>query len=110
MINDRVPNLTKEFKLKAYELVEQVQSFDNAMNQLVDELTFSAPQSYIDFTTFYSNFCQQKRLEEKLKNLRFNISDQNLALMPEYRQRVDVLKCLNYVDSEAVVQLKGSVV
>ncbi|KAJ2795924.1 Antiviral helicase ski2 [Coemansia guatemalensis] len=37
------------------------------------------------------------------------LSDQNLDLLPDYRQRLDVLKDLGYVDEMGNVQLKGRV-
>jgi antiviral helicase SKI2 len=37
------------------------------------------------------------------------ISDQNLELLPDYQQRVEVLKNMSYIDSIGTVQLKGRV-
>lgn len=37
------------------------------------------------------------------------ISDQNLELIPDYEQRVDVLKDLNFIDQNSTVLLKGRV-
>lgn len=37
------------------------------------------------------------------------ISDQNLELLPDYRQRIEVLRQLNYIDDQGTVQLKGRV-
>lgn len=37
------------------------------------------------------------------------ISDQNLELLPDYQQRVEVLKTMSYIDSNGTVQLKGRV-
>jgi antiviral helicase SKI2 len=38
-----------------------------------------------------------------------SISDQNLELLPDYHQRIDVLRQLNYIDDQGSVQLKGRV-
>ena len=46
----------------------------------------------------------------KLEELQRTISDQNLELLPDFHQRVEVLKDLNYLDPEnSTVQLKGRV-
>jgi antiviral helicase SKI2 len=41
--------------------------------------------------------------------LEHNLSELNLDLLPDYHQRVDVLKELGFVDHEAIVQIKGRV-
>ncbi|KAF9438784.1 hypothetical protein BGZ76_004860 [Entomortierella beljakovae] len=55
--------------------------------------------------------CQcNKVLKQRLEELRVTISDQNLELLPDYHQRVQILKELNYLDPEnSTVQLKGRV-
>jgi antiviral helicase SKI2 len=45
----------------------------------------------------------------KIAELQRTISDQNLELLPDYEQRVQVLKLLSYVDDKSTVQLKGRV-
>ena len=37
------------------------------------------------------------------------LSDQNLELLPDYEQRIDVLKELQFIDDNSTVQLKGRV-
>jgi antiviral helicase SKI2 len=37
------------------------------------------------------------------------ISDQNLDLIPDYEQRIEVLKELNFINENSTVQLKGRV-
>jgi len=37
------------------------------------------------------------------------ISDQNLDLIPDYEQRIEVLKELKFIDDNSTVQLKGRV-
>ncbi|GAA5799047.1 hypothetical protein HPULCUR_004456 [Helicostylum pulchrum] len=50
-----------------------------------------------------------KRLSSQIDLLNMTISDQNLELLPDYHQRIDVLKQLNYIDEQGTVQLKGRV-
>lgn len=37
------------------------------------------------------------------------MSDQNLELLPDYEQRIDVLKELGFIDEHGNVELKGRV-
>ncbi|RVD85251.1 uncharacterized protein DFL_003577 [Arthrobotrys flagrans] len=52
---------------------------------------------------------EEYKLQEKIKNLKQLISDQNLQLLPDYEQRVRVLKQLDFIDESSRVQLKGRV-
>lgn len=45
-------------------------------------------------------------LEDRLKALTHQISDANLKQMPEFHQRVDILRQLEYVSPENIVQMK----
>jgi hypothetical protein len=46
---------------------------------------------------------------EKVSQLRQLMSDQNLQLLPDYEQRITVLKDLDFIDQQSRVQLKGKV-
>ena len=48
-------------------------------------------------------------MQQRVAELAHNLSDQNLELLPDYHQRVQVLKDLKFVDQDAVVQIKGRV-
>jgi antiviral helicase SKI2 len=45
----------------------------------------------------------------ELQTLKMALSDQNLELLPDYEQRVAVLKELRFVDDSSTVLLKGRV-
>lgn len=49
------------------------------------------------------------QVKENISELRQLMSDQNLQLLPDYEQRVEVLKELGFVDAESRVMLKGKV-
>lgn len=51
----------------------------------------------------------EKILRETLANLRLAVSDQNLDLIPDYEQRLDVLRDLRFIDENSTVLLKGRV-
>lgn len=41
--------------------------------------------------------------------LRMALSEQNLELLPDYEQRIEVLKALQFIDDNSTVLLKGRV-
>lgn len=51
----------------------------------------------------------EKVLRQRIANLRLAISDENLELLPDYEQRIDVLKELKHIDEYSTVLLKGRV-
>lgn len=48
-------------------------------------------------------------IKENISQLRTLMSDQNLQLLPDYEQRIAVLKDLGFVDYNSRVELKGKV-
>ena len=48
-------------------------------------------------------------IRENISQLRQLMSDQNLQLLPDYQQRVSVLKDLGFIDQHSRVELKGKV-
>lgn len=44
---------------------------------------------------------------EQIKELEHLLSAESLSLMPEFKQRVEVLRRLNYIDNNNIVQIKG---
>lgn len=48
-------------------------------------------------------------MRANIANLKNAISDQNLELIPDYEQRVEVLKELKFIDENSTVLLKGRV-
>ncbi|XP_067416357.1 superkiller complex protein 2 [Emydura macquarii macquarii] len=61
------------------------------------------------FPQQYLRLAERLRLRAELDHLRFLLSDQSLLLLPEYQQRVEVLRALRYVDAAGAVQLAGRV-
>ena len=51
----------------------------------------------------------ERVLRDNIANLKLVISDQNLELVPDYEQRVNVLKELKFLESNSTVSLKGRV-
>jgi superfamily II RNA helicase len=48
-------------------------------------------------------------IKENIVQLRQLMSDQNLQLLPDYEQRISVLKDLGFIDEGHRVELKGKV-
>lgn len=48
-------------------------------------------------------------IKENIAQIRQLMSDQNLQLLPDYEQRIAVLKDLGFIDEKSIVQLKGKV-
>ena len=48
-------------------------------------------------------------VKENISQLRQLMSDQNLQLLPDYGQRISVLKDLGFIDQYSRVELKGKV-
>lgn len=49
------------------------------------------------------------QMKENISQLKQLMSDQNLQLLPDYDQRIQVLKDLGFIDEGCRVQLKGKV-
>jgi len=61
------------------------------------------------FAEHYHILHGQKVLKANIAMLKMAISDQNLELIPDYEQRIEVLKELQFVDENSTVLLKGRV-
>ncbi|KUL89142.1 hypothetical protein ZTR_05967 [Talaromyces verruculosus] len=62
-----------------------------------------------DFLKHFEMQHDEWQVKENISQLRQLMSDQNLQLLPDYEQRVEVLKELGFVDAESRVMLKGKV-
>jgi len=57
----------------------------------------------------YAMLHGERVLEGKIAELRMALSEQNLELLPDYEQRIAVLKELQFIDDNSTVLLKGRV-
>ncbi|KAG0168825.1 hypothetical protein DFQ28_000374 [Apophysomyces sp. BC1034] len=62
-----------------------------------------------DMNEHYALVHAHKRLSSQIDLLKMTISDQNLELLPDYHQRIEVLRQMQYIDEQGTVQLKGRV-
>ncbi|TFK77500.1 antiviral helicase [Pluteus cervinus] len=61
------------------------------------------------FESHYAILHGEKVLRSNIDYLKLAISDQNLDLIPDYEQRIEVLKELRFIDENSTVLLKGRV-
>ncbi|KAL2446187.1 Antiviral helicase SKI2 [Exophiala dermatitidis] len=62
-----------------------------------------------NFVKHYGMQHDEWLIKENIESLKMLMSDQNLALLPDYQQRTEVLKDLGFIDDQSRVQLKGKV-
>ncbi|GEM08547.1 antiviral helicase SKI2 [Rhodotorula toruloides] len=91
-------------KVRGLEFREALQERD----ELRKKLDFLAVEEE-DLGEPYSILHSERVLEDKIASLRMAVSDQNLELLPDYEQRIAVLKELQFIDDNSTVQLKGRV-
>ncbi|KAK5656611.1 hypothetical protein OQA88_4591 [Cercophora sp. LCS_1] len=61
------------------------------------------------FLKHYAMCHDQWLIKTHIDDLRQTLSDQNLQLLPDYEQRIQVLKDLSFIDDGSRIQLKGKV-
>ncbi|GAA5952479.1 hypothetical protein JCM21900_005322 [Sporobolomyces salmonicolor] len=91
-------------KVRGLEFREALQRRD----ELAAQLGFLAVEDE-DFEESYQILHAERVLEEKIAGLRMALSEQNLELLPDYEQRIEVLKELQFIDENSTVLLKGRV-
>lgn len=63
-----------------------------------------------DKGALYQKVCDRMTVVKRIENIKHSMSDESLNLLPEYQQRLEVLKSLGYVNpTELTVTLKGRV-
>ncbi|EXJ78407.1 hypothetical protein A1O1_08807 [Capronia coronata CBS 617.96] len=62
-----------------------------------------------NFVKHYGMQHDEWLIKENIESLKMLMSDQNLALLPDYQQRTEVLKDLGFIDEQSRVLLKGKV-
>ncbi|KAL8830040.1 MAG: hypothetical protein Q9191_001657 [Dirinaria sp. TL-2023a] len=80
-----------------------------ARRQQADQAQNAHCLSCPSFVKHFSMRHDEWLIKENISQLRQLMSDQNLQLLPDYEQRVAVLKDLAFVDANSRVELKGKV-
>ncbi|KAK0566950.1 Antiviral helicase ski2 [Tilletia horrida] len=94
-------------KLRKLDFQEALRSRDGYISKIAQRAQIMEKDN---FNSDYATVDKRKRLQREIASLRMSISDQNLELLPDYEQRIEVLKTLRFVDplNESVL-LKGRV-
>lgn len=87
----------------------QVRELLAMRKQLTDGIQSAHCLTCPDFLKHYTLEHDMWLVKENIEALQLLMSDQNLALLPDYQQRTEVLKDLGFIDNESRVQLKGKV-
>ncbi|GAA5934158.1 hypothetical protein JCM10213_003717 [Rhodosporidiobolus nylandii] len=91
-------------KVRGLEFREALQRRD----ELARQLEFLAVEEE-DLGESYRILHAERVLEDQIAGLRMALSEQNLELLPDYEQRIAVLKELQFIDEQSTVLLKGRV-
>ncbi|KAG5891420.1 hypothetical protein JTB14_031486 [Gonioctena quinquepunctata] len=95
-----------DLKVNKQELYHDLKELYDAKNKLSNYL----PGTRIpDFEQQFASVFTRKFLEEKKKDLEFQLSNASLSLYPDYENRIELLRKLNYVDNQNRIELKGRV-
>lgn len=96
----------KDFNVKRLDLVEDLSRMEFL------EQNIQTAYSCVDSPRFKSIMIEVEKymkMKNESKKLRYLLSEESLHLLPEYKDRVQVLKELRYIDEREAVQLKGRV-
>ncbi|CAJ2503668.1 Uu.00g110620.m01.CDS01 [Anthostomella pinea] len=92
-------------KIKSLSLQDIIQKRQQELATIEATATTSCPK----FLKHFAMCHDQWLIKEHISSLRQALSDQNLQLLPDYEQRIQVLKDLSFIDTDARIQLKGKV-
>ena len=94
-----------DLRIQDLDLVQDVRRFQYLANSLPTFSCIHHPMFDVNFKRLRENTAAR----DEHRRLKMLLSDDSLSLLPEYQQRVKVLRTLGYVDESGVVQLKGRV-
>lgn len=92
----------QEMHLSLHELIAE-------KNAILEQLEQTDIYARADFKVIYAQLQKRDDIKKDIDKLKRLISDENLELLPDYEQRLAVLKQLNFIDENQNVALKGRV-
>ncbi|KAI0783389.1 antiviral helicase [Abortiporus biennis] len=101
----QIPEVEWGSRLRSLEFQETLRR----RNELAASLIKFACLLCADFEHHYLKVHVKKMLQANIAFLKMAISEQNLELIPDYEQRIEVLKELKFIDDNSTVLLKGRV-
>lgn len=106
MLSQKLPPLEVDMSAKIKDL--QFMKDTSLRNQLIAFMLNCKCVKCPDFEQHYTVVSEVNQLKETMLQLQNQLSDKNLYLLPDYNQRIHALRCMGYVENDAV-QLKGRV-
>jgi antiviral helicase SKI2 len=99
-------HLIQDLKVNEQQIHGELKLVYNIKDRLIDHL----PSTQIpNFEQQFSSVFTRTFLERKRDDLKHFLSSASLSLYPDYENRIELLRRLNYVDLQNRVQLKGRV-
>ncbi|PKA51999.1 DEAD-box ATP-dependent RNA helicase ISE2, chloroplastic [Apostasia shenzhenica] len=95
----------KDLKLKEMNIVESYHIY----NEILQMMAANKCHGCIKLKEHLRLLKEQKRHKDEVDVLKYQMSDEALQQMPDFQGRIDVLKGINCIDSDLVVQIKGRV-
>ncbi|KAK6195918.1 hypothetical protein SNE40_001245 [Patella caerulea] len=95
----------KDFRIKDIDYIEQFRSLQFLEESFGEYNCIHCPL----FDEHFEQIRGNMELKNEYKRLVHLLSDDSLILLPEYQQRMEVLRSLNYTNDQNTVQLKGRV-
>ncbi|KAI5302228.1 hypothetical protein KEM56_000900 [Ascosphaera pollenicola] len=92
-------------RIKELQVREILAQRDEQVKIMQSPTCLTCPQ----FIRHYEMQHDEWQIKENITQLRQLMSDQNLQLLPDYEQRIQVLKELGFIDDACRIQLKGKV-
>ncbi|KAI5065072.1 hypothetical protein GOP47_0019767 [Adiantum capillus-veneris] len=80
-----------------------------ARQMLLNKMAINKCHRCTKLQEHYNLFKSQSALKEKVKQLKYELSDAALQQMPDFQQRIEVLQDVGCINFELAVQLKGRV-
>ncbi|KUJ09312.1 antiviral helicase [Mollisia scopiformis] len=113
---DQLWRLCQSWELDEWNEMDLTRIKDLALRELIakrnEQATNAQKAASLSCPQFVKHFAMchdQWLIQENISQLRQLMSDQNLQLLPDYEQRIQVLKDLSFIDDNSRVQLKGKV-
>ncbi|KAG0598823.1 hypothetical protein M758_12G103200 [Ceratodon purpureus] len=98
-------DLLKDLKFTDFDVVEAYRRQQSLLEVLAHNKCHKCPKLQEHYTLVKN----QHILKERVKELKYELSDAALQQMPDFGKRIEVLQEVGCIDAELVVQLKGRV-
>ena len=95
----------RDFRVQDLDLASSVQKMLFAKEK-IDKIGSGIDS---DFLELFGTVYDVMRVREEIERMEYLCSEASLALLPDYNCRISVLRDLQYIDNNNVVQLKGRV-